>query len=146
MGEAAQPHASTDAREPTEEARFSRRSARPGESNRRLEPRFGVELDVSVSSDHNFFQGFAENMSSGGLFIATHALRPIGERLDLSVYLPGIPEPIVGVGEVRWHRTVSEASNVPPGMGVRFVHLSEGAPGLIERFLRNREPMFYEDD
>jgi uncharacterized protein (TIGR02266 family) len=113
---------------------------------RRKFSRFRVELDVTVTSEHNFYAGFVENMSVGGVFIATHRLEPVGERLEFSVRLPGHDEPIRGVGEVRWVRVYSEASNVPPGMGIRFDTLDPRSRQLIEGFLAQREPLFYEED
>jgi uncharacterized protein (TIGR02266 family) len=99
-----------------------------------------------MSSDHNFYAGFAENMSAGGLFVATYVKRPKGDRLDIVINIPGQQEPIRAVGEVRWLRDHSEHSNVPPGLGVRFVELPASDAKIIEDFLKNREPIFYDDD
>jgi uncharacterized protein (TIGR02266 family) len=115
-------------------------------SQRREHPRFKVELDVSLGSDHNFYVGFVENLSSGGVFIATHMLKTVGEVFELTVHLPNSNEAVRGVGEVRWIREYSERSNVPPGMGVRFISLEAGAEKLIEDFLAHREPMFFDED
>src|SRR5215510_7669379 len=136
---------------PRREAEFTKRtSGRPGEgresTGRREHDRFGVELDVTVSSEHNFYAGFVENMSVGGIFIATHQLKPVGERLEFSVHLPGTEEPIRGSGVVRWVRVYSEASNVPPGMGIKFDPLEPAAVRAIESFLAQREPLFYDED
>jgi len=81
----------------------------------------------------------------GGIFIATHQLKPVGSRLEFSVNLPG-REPIKGSGEVRWVRVYSEASNVPPGMGIKFDQLEPAAVRAIEAFLAQREPLFYDED
>ena len=137
---------------PRREAEFTKKTSgagpvEAGESNgRREHDRFGVELDVTVSSDHNFYAGFVENLSVGGIFIATHQLKPVGSRLEFSVNLPGRAEPIQGMGEVRWVRVYSEASNVPPGMGIKFEHLEPAAQSAIEAFLAQREPLFYDED
>src|SRR5690242_17434171 len=56
--------------------------------HRREHSRFSVDLDVTVGSDHNFYAGFAENLSAGGVFIATHKLKPVGSRIELSINLP----------------------------------------------------------
>jgi uncharacterized protein (TIGR02266 family) len=113
---------------------------------RREHSRYRVRLDVTVTSDHNFYAGFAENMSVGGLFIATHQIKSVGDRIDFSLVLPGSREPLRGVGVVRWVRLYSESSDVPPGMGIRFEALERGAQGRIEQFLAQREPMFYDED
>ncbi|HEX7670533.1 MAG TPA: TIGR02266 family protein, partial [Polyangiaceae bacterium] len=98
------------------------------------------------SSEHNFYAGFAENISSGGLFIATHVLKPVGEKLEISVNLPDRAEAIRCMGEVRWVRDYSERSNVPPGLGIRFIGLPAPDAEAIERFLKDREPLFYDED
>ena len=115
-------------------------------AGRRELRRFQVDLDVTVTSEHNFYAGFVENMSGGGVFIATHQLKPVGERVELAVYLPDLDEPIRSAGEVRWVRVYSESSNVPPGMGIRFDALDPSARRRIEEFLAQREPLFYDED
>jgi len=138
---------------PRREAEFTKNvSGSPGAkelrdaSGRRVHDRFGVELDVTVTSEHNFYAGFVENMSVGGVFIATHQLKPVGSRLELVVNLPGRAQPIKGSGEVRWVRVYSETSNTPPGMGIRFDKLDPDSQRGIEEFLAQREPLFYDED
>jgi len=138
-------------REVRDEATFTRTTAGAEEDvtsaeYRRVYPRFGVDLDVTMSSEHNFYAGFAENISSGGLFIATHVLKPTGERLEISLTLADRPQPIRCLGEVRWVREYSERSNVPPGLGIRFLDLSTADATTIEQFLKDREPLFYDED
>ncbi len=111
----------------------------------RKHSRYRVELDVSLGSDHNFYMGFVENMSLGGVFIATHMLKTVGEIVELNIRLPDSPVAVKGVGRVRWIREFSERSNVPPGMGVQFLQLEPGSLELIEAFLAQREPIFYDD-
>jgi len=113
--------------------------------NRRLHARYAVDLEVSMWSDHNFYSGLADNISVGGIFVATHVVKPVGERLELSLTLPGDYE-IRCTGEVRWHRPYSEVSNAPPGLGIRFEDLPKEAVALIERFVRNRDPLLYDDE
>lgn len=113
---------------------------------RREYARYKVELDVSLGSDHNFYVGFVENMSAGGVFIATHMLRAVGEVFDVSIHIPSSEAMVRGTGEVRWVREYSERSNVPPGMGVRFIQLEPGSIEAIEQFLARREPIFFDED
>lgn len=131
---------------PGSEAHFARASTVPdsGPDLRKFD-RYRVELEVSVGSEHNFYAGFVENMSHGGLFIATHTKKNVGERVDFTVHLPGFAEPVSGVGEVRWVRVFSETSNVPPGIGVRFLELRDNSLATIEAFLKDREPLFYDE-
>ncbi|MEZ4225791.1 MAG: TIGR02266 family protein [Polyangiaceae bacterium] len=128
------------------EARIKRLSSRAPEANRRVNARYAVEMDVSFESEHNFYAGFIENMSVGGIFMATHMLKPVGEIMDVTLNLPGLAEPVRARGEVRWVREYNERSNVPPGLGLRFVEISPQDMAAIQEFLSHREPMFYDDE
>jgi uncharacterized protein (TIGR02266 family) len=112
---------------------------------RREHSRFSVDLDVTVGSDHNFYAGFAENLSAGGVFIATHKLKPVGSKIELTINLPDGAQ-IRAAGEVRWIRVFNERSDTPPGMGVRFNNLAEASVALIQSFLSRREPLFFDDE
>jgi uncharacterized protein (TIGR02266 family) len=112
---------------------------------RREHSRFHVDLDVTVGSDHNFYAGFAENLSAGGVFIATHKLKPVGSRIELTINLPDGVQ-LRATGDVRWIRVFNEQSDTPPGMGVRFNGLADASIALIQSFLARREPLFFDDD
>ncbi len=133
-------------RQVRQEAQITDLHKEHGAERRREHPRFGVELDVSLGSDHNFYAGFAENLSAGGVFVATHLLKPVGEIIELSIHIPESELMIQGTGEVRWIREYNEASDVPPGMGVKFLELEPGAEEAIQYFLSHRDPMFFDDD
>jgi uncharacterized protein (TIGR02266 family) len=116
------------------------------ESVRREHDRFSVELEVNVLSEHNLYAGLAENLSAGGLFIATHKLQKVGSKIELSLRMPDSEEEFPVVGEVRWVRLYNELSDTSPGLGVRFLELPPGAAAAIERFLAQREPLFFDDE
>jgi len=101
---------------------------------------------VSVLSEHNFYAGLAENISAGGLFIATHQLQKVGSRIELSVRMPDSDDVFQIAGEVRWVRLYNEHSDTPPGLGVCFTELPAGAAAAINRFLGQREPLFFDDE
>ena len=115
------------------------------QAQRRQYPRYRVDLDVSVGSDHNFYVGLVENLSAGGVFVATHLLKPVGEIIELTIHLPDSNDVVAGTGEVRWIREYAERGDTPPGMGIRFLELSAGSEQAIERFLARREPLFFDD-
>jgi len=114
-------------------------------SHRREHSRFHVDLDVTVGSDHNFYAGFAENLSAGGVFIATHKLKPVGSSIELSINLPDGVQ-LRATGEVRWIRVFNEQSDTPPGMGVRFNGLADASVAMIQKFLARRDPLFFDDE
>jgi uncharacterized protein (TIGR02266 family) len=118
-------------------------SSRP---SMRVHERCAVELEVDFASDSNFYVGFAENLSGGGVFVATYVLRPIGTKLDLSVQLVGDAQPLRVRGEVRWTREPSSRSgDLWPGMGVQFEALSPEDEERIRAFLGARDPLFFDD-
>jgi uncharacterized protein (TIGR02266 family) len=98
-----------------------------------------------MESESNFYMGLSENLSEGGLFIATHLVKPIGTTISVSFLLPGPAEPIKATGTVRWTREYSETSDVGPGMGVRFEALTPREAGAIRQFLAARAPLYFDD-
>ncbi len=117
--------------------------------NRRDNARFGFEVVVDLTSASGFWMGLSQNLSEGGLFIASANLVPIGEnvhvRLDLS---DGVGAPFEVDCEVAWHRLVDdEDSGIRPGMGVRFLYLDASAQARIMTFCRaRREAQFFDLD
>jgi uncharacterized protein (TIGR02266 family) len=115
-------------------------------SETRRHARHNVELEVTMESETNFYLGLTENLSEGGLFIATHVLKPLGTQVEVSFKLPQVAEPIKVTGTVRWVREYSETSDTSPGMGVRFEHLNTSQFEQIRGFLAARDPLFFDED
>jgi len=99
-----------------------------------------------LDSEHSFYVGFVENLSVTGVFIATHLLRQVGSTLELYIHLPNGEAVVQALGEVRWVRECSEQSIIPPGMGVRFLHLSPASQRQVDEFLAKREPMIFDEE
>ena len=114
----------------------------------RASERFDLEVKVDLESDHNFYTGLTQNISAGGLFIATNAIRRIGDRITLKFFLPGSTEPLAVETEVRWIRENSALHRVDgaSGMGVRFINLTPEASAAINAFIQARDSMFYDDE
>jgi uncharacterized protein (TIGR02266 family) len=112
-------------------------------ADRRAAPRIGMEVEVDFHTDSNFYTGFTEDISEGGLFIATYQMKPIGTMIALELSLNG--QIVRAVGEVRWVRDVREESHgVRPGMGLQFQKLEDADRGVIAAFLQARAPLFYD--
>jgi len=116
------------------------------ESGRRMN-RFPIKVDVSYTSSHNFFIGVIENVSSGGIFVATDEPGDIGEEYEINFTVPGINKTCQAVCQVRWIRQASAAPEGPSqsGMGLKFVKLDAMARAAIELFLNHREPILHEE-
>ena len=129
-----------------QEARKEIQQQQEQEQKRRQSQRSTLEIDVSIQTDHNFFMGLTENISEGGLFVATYDELPLGTELDLRLNLPD-SSPIETKAVVVWVREQNWFSeDVVPGVGVRFHDLSEEHASAIRKFVEKREPMFYEAD
>ena len=113
-----------------------------GWAEHRRETRQTVEIEVGIASQSNFYLGFTENLSSGGVFVATYARKPIGDRLEIALTFP-TGEELRVPGTVRWLREAS--SDGWPGLGVQFDALSEEDEKKIRKFLSMRDPLFYDD-
>ncbi|MCA9521491.1 MAG: TIGR02266 family protein [Myxococcales bacterium] len=110
---------------------------------KREHARVALELVVSTVSAHNFFTGFSKNISLGGLFVATHELRPVGTEIALKFRLPG-GDLIEATGEVQWIQE-PQTGDGSAGMGIRFIDLGDVSKKAIERFIAHyREPIFYD--
>jgi len=113
------------------------------EGQRRFD-RAELHVDVSLESDHNFFVGFSENVSEGGLFVATHSLREMGSIVHLTFHLPQREHPVEVDAVVRWVRLYSETSDSPPGLGLQFVDLLNADALAIRSFIEGRAPLFWD--
>ena len=123
------------------------KSREEAQKGARVAERFDLEVKVDLESDHNFYTGLTQNISAGGLFIATHQLRRIGDHIKVKFSLPGSPAPISIDTEVRWIRENSllHRFDGSTGMGVRFIDLSSEASQAIQSFLENRDSLYYDD-
>ena len=116
--------------------------------NRRNKDREDFKVEVGLLSDYQFYTGFTQNISTGGLFVATHDILRVGTQFRVSFRIPGVDHVFSCNAEVRWSRTYDGGSldEMQPGMGVRFVDLSEMEVGLINGYIVGRETLFHEDE
>ena len=105
-----------------------------------------AEIELSQESDHNFYAGFTENISSGGLFVATRDLKPIGTIMEINFSVPGHDAKVTTRAEVRWQRLEQSGADSMPGIGVRFLDLDPAAAQAINDFLGKRDSLFYDDE
>jgi uncharacterized protein (TIGR02266 family) len=111
----------------------------------RKHKRLPFEVSVSVASEHNFFAGLSLNISEGGIFVATHHEHPVGTRLEISLAFPGDEDATTIMTVVRWVRTHRAADGGQPGLGLSFVDVPPEVFAKIQRFVKKRDPLFYDD-
>ena len=109
--------------------------------HRRKDARFFVELAITLKSESQFWVASANNVSQGGVFVATKELKPIGSRVELEVTLPGGFGVVRTVGVVRWIRETSSSADAPLGMGIQFDEIGADALKTIGTFLAARPPL-----
>jgi uncharacterized protein (TIGR02266 family) len=117
----------------------------PPGAERRRAPRTAIEASIGFQSETNFFTGFSEDISSGGIFIATFNMRPIGSKLNVNFTLPS--GQLISVdGVVRWIREFNETTpDILPGMGIQFDDLHPSDKEMIESFIGQRPAMFFDE-
>lgn len=105
-----------------------------------------VEAELGAHSGTNFYKGLAGNdvIDSGGIFIATYQIPPIGQALSLRVSMPGGYE-FEALGIVRWTRDTTDGGDGKPGFGAQFTQITPEGRQLVYRYVRNREPLFHDD-
>ena len=107
---------------------------------------FEAEIELSNESEHNFYTGFTENISSGGLFVATRDLKAIGTIMEIAFSLPGSSAKITARCEVRWQRLEQPHVDSMPGIGLRFLEVDAAATEAINTFISQRGSLFYDDE
>jgi len=117
------------------------------DDERRVSTRYQVKVEVGMQTESNFYTGLTQDVSGGGIFVATHQLRSVGERIRVLLTLPGQSETFEIITEVRWVRDVTITRGVDdPGMGLRFLQMTPRAKQAVAAFLTQRESLFFDED
>lgn len=98
------------------------------------------DLEFEVNHDSHFYAGLSQDISEGGLFVATYHYVPVGTPLRLSLELPD-GERVEARGEVRWVREVV-LGDAPPGIGVAFTELPPETRERIARICEQHPPLY----
>lgn len=95
---------------------------------------------IRLEENRKVFFGYSKNLSRGGMFIAT--VNPLAPGCRVKVELP-LPPPLSGTVscecEVVWQRRYSPGNSYDPGMGLRFLDLSEEAGQVIDDWVKEAE-------
>lgn len=111
------------------------------DEERREHEREELEMEVGLEGDNTFFTGRSGDLSKGGLFVATDDPLPVGTELLLSFVLPD-GHRVRAQAVIAWVRAPRyRDGELPAGMGVRFLSLSQRDARAIEHYLE-RHPAF----
>ena len=107
-----------------------------GGGERRESGRAALELPVEYDRLNALLADYTQNISRGGTFIRTDRALDVGTVLSFTIRAPGLGEPIVLRGVVRWVVDASQAGpGRPSGMGIAFRYDSVGQRKAIEERL-----------
>jgi uncharacterized protein (TIGR02266 family) len=101
-----------------------------------------IQAEITLGSDSQFFTGLGGNLSTGGVFVATYRMLPVGCNVAVHIVLPD--GELVAKGTVRWVRDVE--SGAAPGLGIAFDRIAAEDEGRIASFCASREPMLHDEE
>jgi uncharacterized protein (TIGR02266 family) len=108
--------------------------------DRRVAERRPIEVEISLTSESQFFAGITGDISTGGLFVQTYQSHPVGSRVAVALSLQ--EREIRAAGVVRWVRSASEG--VLPGVGIAFEDLAEADREFVAAFCNSRPALYHE--
>jgi uncharacterized protein (TIGR02266 family) len=102
------------------------------------DPRFKARIAIfNGPNQKKLLSNYSVNMSTGGVFIETGSILPVGTLLAVKFKLPGNDSIIACKARVAW---INEPGNLrkfslPPGMGLQFIDLPLESMYLIREYL-----------
>ena len=116
-------------------------------SDMRVHERAPFEIAVNMESENNFFAGITDNISEGGVFVATLVPPPRGAIIEMKLTLPGFDQGFSVKGAVCWIRDLAASTEgAPPGCGIRWMEMSRDALLAIHRFVQQRDTILFDVD
>jgi uncharacterized protein (TIGR02266 family) len=98
-------------------------------TNKRADERYQVSIPVDCSTLHMFISNHVNNISRGGLFLASDAPLPLNAEVSLVLRLHA-------TGRVAWNYDVRKGtSRIVPGSGIRFVEMGPADRATLEAYL-----------
>jgi len=103
---------------------------------RRNRPRVSKVLSLSFKSGSGLVNAFSENVNAEGIFVKSSRVLPKGERFFLNLQLPEDSGTLQIGCEVAWITSKKDQdANIPEGMGIKFVQISNEDRQKIVRAL-----------
>lgn len=116
-------------------------------ANRRQAPRAALDYDVQVDieGEHVPYTGILKDISEGGVFLTTDEPHRIGTRLHIRFAFPAFEDPVQVDVVVRWVRDDYTTGGMQPGVGVQFVNLPPATAQAINKYIRDKEVVMYDE-
>jgi len=108
-----------------------------------------IRMKVRFPDLTTLLENYAKDISQGGIFIPTNDPKPVGSVISLTLIHPESGEEIEVQGEVIRVVTEVEAREkhdrqLTPGMGIKFIDLSERQQQSLDRFLAVEYPVHFD--
>ena len=127
--------------------KLGKQSGAAVEAGQRKFPRLDASCVIDyrpVGDDPRFRQmhgkhGFMQNISGGGVCVVMSEKQTAGEVLALNINLPGFPNGVIALGEVKWCSQREDASAHEVGIEFWWVGWNDqGAQEQIRTFISDR--------
>ena len=104
---------------------------------RRRFSRLPVSIMIRVRSEEDaeaFVANYTHDLSHGGMFLKSLSPKPVGTPVCLQLPSPHPPGFTEVHGKVVYQNTTT-VDGLLAGMGIEFVRMSDGARGVLQRFI-----------
>jgi len=115
--------------------RFTSMNGRVSDITSRGDKRVKKTLSLSYKDQESFVSAYTSNIGKGGLFIKTSSPLPEGESFILKLKLPGLVEALKINCEVVWVNKDESRTDMPVGMGLRFVDMDKNERFLLDKYI-----------
>ncbi len=107
----------------------------------RPEERFELYHRVSFTSEEEFLTEYTENLSRGGMYVATEKQLEPGTVIKASIDLPGLNEPVQVEGKIAYclEGGNAEENGRNRGVGVQFMNLTLEARSRLNQYISRLE-------
>lgn len=109
----------------------------------RREPRVPCQALVVYRHSGESSYGTCQDLSPGGIFVASTRRVQVGDRVSLSMVLPGSADQVLEAsGRIAWLNPGpnQQSDDLPPGFGVEFLEFAAGGSSLLSSYLRRTAP------
>ena len=115
--------------------RFTAMNSRVSDITTRDDQRVKKTLSLTYKDQESFVSAYTSNLGKGGLFIKTPNPLPEGESFILKLKLPGLVEALKINCEVIWVNKDESRTDMPVGMGLRFVNMDKNERLLLDKYI-----------
>lgn len=111
-------------------------------SDRRVQSRAAIELNVEYKRLNTFFADYTRNISKGGTFIRTDRPLDVDTEFVFALSIKSLQDPLRLRGRVKWIvRPVDATPDSPAGMGIEFQYNDDKerreTEAIVEKLMAN---------